>query len=646
VTRRLLTVPLAVAVAAVACGGSADLSNPRLDLLASGLALRASDPARAAKLFAEAGTGTELERVRVSVWLSSLEASAAPAAEWRRLLAAEPPRAIEHAARLGLARSLAREGRAREAAEILTGAAEDGSSAADERLLELGPGPWLEPAARRLMVSSPDRMRVVAPDLERRLLPSLTPSERVERAAAWRQSGHPRTAAGELRPLRWRGDAEASRRLELAHAEIEGGSPSRALQAISAASLPETESQLLRAEAFRRRGWNRVPNTSATGAFRDCLGAARRAAAGAVSAADTEQALQLVIECGTEAGALDEALDAWRRLEGLGWSDPQRGWLGRRLGIAIAGRGTGLDAVEELASSLPDHARCLRFWSATATAANDVVALRGLAGSEVADLYGGWARELLGQDDARHLRLTQPLAAAALPATVEWLIDHDEERLAAGQWEAIASDRGVRPGEAVAAAELADRLDRGHDVVRWVLRACPELGTVDLERAPRNLVRAYLPLRWERALQDAARDSGIEPWLLAAVARQESLFVPYARSPRGAIGVLQLLPSTARMHARGLGIHGDPDLFDPEVNIRIGARELARLVRRFGDIEPALAAYNAGETRVRRWRGVWTDRRRFTEALPVPETYNYIRRVTYLADAYRLVYADVWREAP
>jgi len=100
------------------------------------------------------------------------------------------------------------------------------------------------------------------------------------------------------------------------------------------------------------------------------------------------------------------------------------------------------------------------------------------------------------------------------------------------------------------------------------------------------------------------------------------------------------------MHARGLGIHGDPDLFDPEVNIRIGARELARLVRRFGDIEPALAAYNAGETRVRRWRGVWTDRRRFTEALPVPETYNYIRRVTYLADAYRLVYADVWREAP
>jgi soluble lytic murein transglycosylase len=144
----------------------------------------------------------------------------------------------------------------------------------------------------------------------------------------------------------------------------------------------------------------------------------------------------------------------------------------------------------------------------------------------------------------------------------------------------------------------------------------------------------------------AARESGLDPWLIAGVARQESGFAAHAVSPRGAIGVLQLLPSTARLHARALGLGSQPDLRDPESNLRIGARELSALIRRFDEVEPALAAYNAGVTRVRGWWKRWPDRHRFTEEIPVPETYNYVRRVVYLSEAYRLVYEEEWRTAP
>jgi len=86
------------------------------------------------------------------------------------------------------------------------------------------------------------------------------------------------------------------------------------------------------------------------------------------------------------------------------------------------------------------------------------------------------------------------------------------------------------------------------------------------------------------------------------------------------------------------------DLTDPRVNLGLGAQELAGLLSRFGQLEPALAAYNAGEARARRWWRQWPDKHRFTEEIPIPETYTYVRRVSFLAEAYRLVYRDSWRE--
>ncbi len=144
----------------------------------------------------------------------------------------------------------------------------------------------------------------------------------------------------------------------------------------------------------------------------------------------------------------------------------------------------------------------------------------------------------------------------------------------------------------------------------------------------------------------AASETGIDPWLIAAVARQESTFSAHARSPAGARGVLQLLPSTARLHARALGLGSRPNLEDPAINIRLGARELAWLIRRYGAIEPALAAYNAGDRRVRRWWRQWPEADLFAESIPIPETYTYVRRVVFLSDAYRQIHAEPGDHTP
>mgnify|MGYP000131454891 CR=1 FL=1 len=137
-----------------------------------------------------------------------------------------------------------------------------------------------------------------------------------------------------------------------------------------------------------------------------------------------------------------------------------------------------------------------------------------------------------------------------------------------------------------------------------------------------------------------------DPLMLAALAYQESGLDQSVRSRAGAVGVMQLLPSTARLHSRALGLGSRPDLEDPAINIRLGARELATLIRKYGALEPALAAYNAGERRVRRWWRRWPDLRVFSESVPIPETYSYIRRVVFLSDAYLQMHADARREHP
>jgi len=132
--------------------------------------------------------------------------------------------------------------------------------------------------------------------------------------------------------------------------------------------------------------------------------------------------------------------------------------------------------------------------------------------------------------------------------------------------------------------------------------------------------RLHSAAAFERAIHDAARRHRVDPNLIKAVIHVESGFNPRAVSPKGAQGLMQLMPGTARM----LGVR---NAFVPEWNIHGGTQYLARLLKRYGNEAHALAAYNAGDVPVQRYNGI----------PPYSETQNYVRRVLHLKKQYTAV---------
>ena len=643
-THRILVMVVATCVVA-GCGPTPPIpvNGARDQLLDQAFQIMPTDPVRAADLFAQAGPGPSLEEARMAAWAGCLRKIQASADSWRRYLGDHPPPQLAGTARLELIRKLVEMDAAVEAVAERGLMPDSLQPAADEALLSISDANQRLQAARRLVISSPKRLAAHDRKLERTLLASLSPEDRLARSRAWRSGGSPKTAAAELRSLKWRGPVEIERRRELAQAEIEAGSPLRALRVLPNGRDATAKDFVLRARAYRNRAWHLWPGRGEEKAFRDCLDAVGRTLAAGPSSEISESAHELGLECATETGRLDVALDSWRRLEGAGWKDSRREWLGRRLGVALALAGTS-DRVAEIARALPAHERCLQFWMAS-TSTDRQASLESLSNAPVADLYAVWAREASGWARGGPAEFSPPVSPGAPPRSVGRLTDIGAPKEAARQWRRIRASRSTTPAEALAASTLAAASGLPTDSIRWLRAGFPSLGTVDVTRAPRNAVEAYLPIRWPDGLVAAARESGVDPWLLAGIARQESTFSAHAVSPRGAVGVVQLLPSTARVHSRALGLGSSPDLYDPAINFRLGARELSILLRKFGAVEPALAAYNAGETRVRSWWRLQPDRRRFTEEIPVPETYNYVRRVVYLSEAYRLLYGESWRNA-
>lgn len=152
------------------------------------------------------------------------------------------------------------------------------------------------------------------------------------------------------------------------------------------------------------------------------------------------------------------------------------------------------------------------------------------------------------------------------------------------------------------------------------------------------LERARYPLRFEALITAHARNYDLDPALLAAVVYTESRFRPDARSSAGAVGLMQLLPTTAQGIATRTGGKRfvESDLLDPEINVRYGSWYLRSLVRRFGDLGTALAAYHAGPTQVETWRNDG-------EGIAFPETRAYVDGVLRMRDVYARAYAEELR---
>ena len=130
-------------------------------------------------------------------------------------------------------------------------------------------------------------------------------------------------------------------------------------------------------------------------------------------------------------------------------------------------------------------------------------------------------------------------------------------------------------------------------------------------------VTAPMPVYMSELIAEASRTHGVDPRLVAAVARRESAFKSNAVSPVGACGIMQLMPATARY----LGVN---DIFDTRQNVFAGARYLRTLLDTFhGDLDLTLAAYNAGPGAVRKFNGV----------PPYRETQAYVRNVRAVYEA-------------
>ncbi len=187
------------------------------------------------------------------------------------------------------------------------------------------------------------------------------------------------------------------------------------------------------------------------------------------------------------------------------------------------------------------------------------------------------------------------------------------------EWDAAVA--GLAPGEKTQAAILADRWG-------WHSRA---IATAASTGHYDDLALRY-PLPWKQEFEQHSSSASIPATWALGVARSESLFMRDARSNAGAVGLMQLLPSTGRRVANRISLpySGLETLTDPVMSIRLGTRYLGEMAERYdGNRVLATAAYNAGPHRVDHWlpESGAIDARIWIEAIPFRETRQYVRRV-------------------
>ena len=232
-----------------------------------------------------------------------------------------------------------------------------------------------------------------------------------------------------------------------------------------------------------------------------------------------------------------------------------------------------------------------------------------------------------------------------------------EELYAAGYGEraSAAASAAARRGlpddpafEAIRAWLLADN-NRHVPAIQALRRAAPFHTSAAGEALPDAWWRMLYPLRFEDRIQERSEKWELDPYLVASLIRQESVFVPRTRSPVGARGLMQVMPATGRALARLEGVtYRTSRLYDPGVSIRFGTRYLRQLLDRFASRpELALAGYNAGPHRVRDWTdmNMKIPAEVFIEEIPFTETRNYVKLILRNEMLYRRLYPELGKPA-
>jgi soluble lytic murein transglycosylase len=174
-------------------------------------------------------------------------------------------------------------------------------------------------------------------------------------------------------------------------------------------------------------------------------------------------------------------------------------------------------------------------------------------------------------------------------------------------------------------------------------RAYPQYLAAGGETLPSEILQVIFPVDYWPLLQKYSKERSLDPFVVAALVAQESNFDPVVISHANAYGLMQVLPSTGRSYARKLGVRpfSAKRLTEVDVNVRIGTQIFSDTIRKFGGVHFALAAYNAGDSRVRAWQREKPDmpQDEFIDDIPFPETQNYVKRILGTAEDYRALYS-------
>ncbi|HET7290143.1 MAG TPA: transglycosylase SLT domain-containing protein, partial [Thermodesulfobacteriota bacterium] len=212
----------------------------------------------------------------------------------------------------------------------------------------------------------------------------------------------------------------------------------------------------------------------------------------------------------------------------------------------------------------------------------------------------------------------------------------EDARLEIEKMEALA----VTQEEHVAVSLLYSKVEDYYNSIKVAQDiGLPQANSLSYPRGYKDIVSSY------------AKKYGVDELLVYSVIREESRFQKDVVSPADAVGLMQLIPPTARVVASQIGLGGfTPEMLTiPRINIEMGIFYLREVLDKFdGDVELALASYNAGPNRAADWKVDFygLDKDEFVEEIPFRETRNYIRRILRSYGAYKAIYGNSASAAP
>jgi len=237
-----------------------------------------------------------------------------------------------------------------------------------------------------------------------------------------------------------------------------------------------------------------------------------------------------------------------------------------------------------------------------------------------------------------------PLPAPSIPTSgrIASLLSVGLNREAMNELQYAQRVWGDSPQLQATIAVTHKRLGNVRAGINAMKRAYPQYLAAGGETLPSEILQVIFPVDYWPLLQKYSKERNLDPYVVAALVAQESNFDPVVRSSANAYGLMQVLPSTGRSYARKLGVRpfSTRRLTEADVNVRLGTQIFADTIRKFGGVHFALAAYNAGDSRVLKWQrekpGLPQDE--FIDDIPFPETQNYVKRILGTAEDYRHLY--------